>query len=350
MIATGFVALATDEPGLHEFRLTTAGLDLSQQLASLGRVSALVADEERQTLFAAYSNPVAGDETPSGRVVRYRLRRNNSVELTLLANAPSGGTTPCHLATACDRLFVANFRHYGAPGGLGAASQGSLGVLHIEGDVGLTLNHSVRFPGSSIHPDRQTCSHPHCVVPFADDSVLVADLGTDRIWRYRYGANGSYECVLDLPAGSGPRRLALPPNRNRLYVVNEISSTVYTCAFTPEGVIRVIGQASILPNAAKGGSVAGDIEVTYNGQMIFATNRGQNSVAVLDSGDGQPVVLDHVHLNAPPGDFVLHGAGYLLVPVANTLVVCRANESRRTLSQVASYKLPGSISALCCLG
>lgn len=43
----------------------------------------------------------------------------------------------------------------------------------------------VKHEGSSVNPDRQSCSHPHSSVFSYNDRILfVADLGTDIIYYY----------------------------------------------------------------------------------------------------------------------------------------------------------------------
>lgn len=48
------------------------------------------------------------------------------------------------------------------------------------------LSSLITHEGSSVHPERQACPHPHCSVFCENDSVLfVSDLGTDTVYHYR---------------------------------------------------------------------------------------------------------------------------------------------------------------------
>src|SRR5690606_13449862 len=97
-----------------------------------------------------------------------------------------------------------------------------------DGSLGPALG-SASQQGRGVDPERQERSHAHCVLQLpSDDTVLVTDLGLDRIFSYGLHAAGALtrRGETPLPAGSGPRHLALHPTAPLLLVINELASNV----------------------------------------------------------------------------------------------------------------------------
>ena len=133
-----------------------------------------------------------------------------------------GGAFGCHVLVAPDAsaLYVCNY------------GTGELVVVSLA-----TRSPRVRRPqqvwphaGSGPRADRQESSHAHfaCMSP-GGTHVLVADLGTDEIRRYRVGERGLLSdegIAATLPAGSGPRHMAV--RGELLYVVCELDHRLRT--------------------------------------------------------------------------------------------------------------------------
>ncbi|WP_407344640.1 lactonase family protein [Pengzhenrongella phosphoraccumulans] len=154
--------------------------------------------------------------------------------LGALSVVSSGGADPCHLLLAPDArtLYVTNY------------SSGSVGVLPLDADGAFTRATIVAggpvqvlaHTGSGPDPERQEAPHAHSAA-FAPGGrhLLVADLGTDELRRYRVLPDGSLEpdgVAATLPPGTGPRHLvAIADDAGRLpdgriYLVGELDSTV----------------------------------------------------------------------------------------------------------------------------
>ncbi|MEZ0446755.1 lactonase family protein [Cellulomonas sp. ICMP 17802] len=141
---------------------------------------------------------------------------------------PSGGADPCHLLLDCDgrALLVANY------------SSGTLGVLPLDADGGfatpgpdLVLGHA----GSGPDESRQESPHAHFVAHDPSGAfVLVVDLGTDEIRRYRRIDGRLVEdgIAASLPAGTGPRHLTFSADGRLAYVVGELDVTVRVLAWS----------------------------------------------------------------------------------------------------------------------
>ncbi|GEL99855.1 hypothetical protein CTE05_34020 [Cellulomonas terrae] len=141
------------------------------------------------------------------------------------ATVPSGGADPCHLLLDGDVLLVANY------------SSGTLGVLPLDGDGGFATQGPAQVlghVGSGPDEDRQESPHAHFVaLDPSGASVLVVDLGTDEIRRYRREGDRLVEdgIAAVLPAGTGPRHVAFSADGRFAYVVGELDVTVRVLAW-----------------------------------------------------------------------------------------------------------------------
>jgi 6-phosphogluconolactonase (cycloisomerase 2 family) len=175
--------------------------------------------------FLALRGPVlyAAHEHADGTVSAFDVVGDTLVHR---ATVQSGGADPCHLLLDDDgrTLLVANY------------SSGTLAVLPLDADGGFATSGPQQvFAHTGSGPDeRQESPHAHFVA--ADPSgafVLVVDLGTDQIRRYRRVEGGLAEDGLAavLPAGTGPRHLAFSADGRFAYVVGELDVTVRVLAW-----------------------------------------------------------------------------------------------------------------------
>lgn len=238
--------------------------------------------------------------------------------LTLLARRRTGGTTPCYVALAPDgrSLYVANFRGAG-----GRPSAGNAAVYAVNGDgVPGEATQIIRHRGRSIHPERQTNPHLHCIVPHPSNRwVFVADLGTDRLVVYRRETPSQLLCIGDMAfePGAGPRHVAVDPGGRRVYAITEMSNELYACTFDPDdGSLALLGTASSLPDCSKG-SAGADLHLSPDGRRAYGTNRGHDSIAAWDVAGPLPRLLGCVPSGgANPRGFALSPDGRLML-VAN---------------------------------
>ncbi|KRD43190.1 hypothetical protein ASE38_02630 [Cellulomonas sp. Root930] len=143
------------------------------------------------------------------------------------ATVPSGGADPCHLLLDADgrTLFVANY------------TSGTLGVLPLDADGGFSAlgpDQVFGHAGAGPDEDRQESPHAHFVALDPGGAfVLVSDLGTDEIRRYRRVDGHLVEdgIAAALPAGTGPRHLTFSADGRFAYVVGELDVTVRVLAW-----------------------------------------------------------------------------------------------------------------------
>src|SRR5690606_19873782 len=118
------------------------------------------------------------------------------------------GVTPCHIAVDHQSKYavVSNY------------SSGDLNVLSIgrEGHIE-ELVQKIEYEGRGPNPDRQEKPHIHSAFFSKDERfVFVQDLGTDRIYIYRFFSEDKDLPLqpapipfIETPAGGGPRHMAL---------------------------------------------------------------------------------------------------------------------------------------------
>ncbi len=134
---------------------------------------------------------------------------------------------------------------------------------------------------------RQTSPHPHWIGTSDDNQfVLVPDLGLDAVVVYRFDATTSQMTEHDrtsVPAGSGPRHLAMHPDGQLAFVVNELSLTVTTFRWhAAVGQLQLLSTAEALL-ADDGGieSTGSEIQIDPQGKFLYAGIRGLDQIAVF---------------------------------------------------------------------
>ena len=239
--------------------------------AEVSNPSFLIEHPDHRFLYAV-------SEDAAGMVSAY-LIDPKSGKLRLVNRVPSKGSGPCQLAL--DRegrwLAVANY------------NSGNVAVLPLRKDGGLGEAAAfVQHTGTGVNPERQAGPHAHASV-FSPDNryLLVADLGADRIFVYRFDVGtgalrpAATAWVAATP-GSGVRHLAFHPNGKVLYAINELSSTVTAYTWdAASGGLTELQTVSALPPGYAGATTAAEIAVNQTGTMVYASNRGCDCLALL---------------------------------------------------------------------
>ncbi|HHH29004.1 MAG TPA: lactonase family protein [Polyangiaceae bacterium] len=215
--------------------------------------------------------------------------------LTPLGGAVSVGITPVYVAVdpTDSWLVVASY----------GDNQVQTHAISGDGTVsGVTA--SEESPGTNPHAVLVHPSGQWAFVPVTNENPnsLVAQYGFD-VGTGQLSPNGA----ANAGAGVGPRHLVLHPTMDLLYVVNEHDDSVTTWDLdTATGTLTALDTVTTIPGGANAGAnTCADIHVTPSGQFLYASNRGDDSIAMfaLDGSTGLPTPLGHEPTEAVPREF-----------------------------------------------
>lgn len=174
------------------------------------------------------------------------------------------GVVGCHLAVTDENVYVANY---------------------VSGSVFKTPDKVVTHNGKGVHPTRQEAPHTHCTVITPDSKfICVADLGIDKIFVYDMELNEI--STVKLPDGMGPRHIIFTEDGKTAYCICELSNEIAVLDYS-DGKLEYITAVSCLPQDFKGVNTAAAIRIKDN--LLFASNRGHNSIFVFDISKKIPV-------------------------------------------------------------
>lgn len=296
-----YVGTYTDRgKGIHLFSVNTETDKLTPiKEVTVPSPSALAFDPTKKYLFAA--NEVATFENqPTGSVTAFAIDRATG-DLRQLNAVSSGGKGPAHLSVEPGGKFVlvANYDS------TNPSTTASVAVLPIgqDGSLGRATD-VVMLPREPLGPHRGTGGPPGSFADSGHDAphahqaitdpagrfVLVSDLGTDRIYVYRFDKTAGKLSPNDPPfyqaaPGVGPRHLAFHPNGRFAYSLGEESSTMDFLAWDGErGRFEKKQTLSTLPRGYEGTNYPSEVEVSDDGRHVYAANRLHDTIATFSLG------------------------------------------------------------------
>jgi len=234
---------------------------------------------------------------------------------------PAAGTSPAYICAdhSGRHVLLVNY--------VNAGKRGNIRVYSIdsEGIIGAHSEHIEIDDKTGPKRERQDASHPHMIVPTPDGRyVVVPDLGTDTVYLFALDtAAGTLTLAqrLPLPGGAGPRHAAFHPSLPRMYVINELGSTLATFDSVGSGSWP---RLSLLPTLPMGHqqppsrpNITADVHVHPGGKFLYGSNRGHDSIVIyaLDEG-GLPRLVGHqatggqwprAFMIDPPGEHLIVG-------------------------------------------
>ena len=204
---------------------------------------------------------------------------------------------------------------------------GTVAVFPVAGDGKLGEASSVIEDQGPVGPnhERQERSHAHWIEASARNRFVdVADLGLDRVLIYKFDAAkgvltggepaDSFSAVLE--PGTGPRHVAFSKDGQYMYALAEMDSSVTVFANDNEKY-RSIQKISALPQGFSGKNDAAEIVMHPSGKFLYASNRGDDSIAVfaVDRASGKLEFRERVPSGGKtPRNFAVDPSGtHLLV-------------------------------------
>jgi 6-phosphogluconolactonase len=221
-------------------------------------------------------------------------------------HVPYGGPCFICLSPAEDYLLLANY------------SSSSVAVVKLsENGIPSAVTDSVLF---AINDGK--ISHPH-MISFdpAGKKVYLTDLGLDRIVIYDFDAMSGHlrqieNGIVNFPGGTGPRHFVFNSAGTKMYVICELNSTISVFDVDKNGGLKSIQTLTTLADSFKGESNCADIHLGKNGQYLYGSNRGENTIVVFGiENDGKLSLQGRVSCGGNwPRNFVIDPSGkYILV-------------------------------------
>ena len=326
LLFVGTYTTGTQSKGIYTYRFNTKTGTLRYVSTAENVIdpSYLTTDTSGRFLYAV-NETLEYDGKKSGAVSSFALDRQKGT-LTLLNKQPSFGGAPCYITLSKDEkhAIVANY----VAGNLSVFPIDSTGRLGTKSDI-------VQHVGTGPRRDRQEAAHAHSI-DLDRNGVFAAacDLGADKIYLYKFDSKAgrltpnSAQEFFQSPAGSGPRHLAFHPNRDLAFVINELDCTVTSLKYDPSnGTLGQIQTISTLPKDWVGESTGGELHVSPDGQFLYGSNRGHDSIVSykIDQPSGRLSLIGHTPTGGQvPRNFIIDPTGgYLLVAnqKSNNIVV-----------------------------
>lgn len=202
---------------------------------------------------------------------------------------PTNGKNVCHFCKSGDDVYFANYDN-------GAVSKANGKSLIQSGELG---------PMKS----RQSGPHAHACV-FSPDRkfVLACDLGLDAVIVYDRDLNEVSRAKV-LP-GHGARHAVFSADGKKLYVINELGSTVAEFIWN-DGFLDYIRSYNMLDTADKGDGA--EIVISADGKHLYATNRSnektQDYICHFSVGDELKLISRTPSMGNHPRHFTLVAGG-----------------------------------------
>tara|TARA_B100000809_G_scaffold77865_2_gene75743 strand:+ start:47103 stop:48173 length:1071 start_codon:yes stop_codon:yes gene_type:complete len=284
----------------YQFDSATGSLKKKQLVAISNNPSYLVTNSNKETVYAVTESNNYNN-TNSGAIASYKVKEDGSLEKT--AEMSSFGKNPCHISLneKENKLVVSNY------------SEGTFSVFSLNKDGALDTVQQVE----NLHKERAK-AHTHSA-QFYKDELFVADLGIDTFAHYTF-KDSSYVSTknISMEAKSGPRHFAMTENRNYIYVINEYGSTISTLKKEDNSYIKAEDNSTLRADY-KGRNSCADIHISKDEKFVYASNRGENSIAVFkrNKKDGSIKKVQSISCHGNwPRNFVLDPKGNFLL-VAN---------------------------------
>lgn len=328
----------TPSEGIYKFEFDTRTGKLTPRgvAAKLKNPSFLARHPSRSFLYAV--NEVDTVDGAKGGAVTAMAVNAETGAIKVLNAQSTKGAGPCDLTVDAKGLNVLAVNYGG----------GSVVCLPITPDGVLKpASAFIQHEGKGTDPARQERPHAHSVVlDFANKHALVADLGLDKVFVYKFNADKGSLTPNDPPfatvePGSGPRHIAWHPSRQYAYVINEMANTVTAFTYDDKaGRLDPIQTISTLPEGFQGRNSTSEIVVHPKGDFVYGSNRGDDSIAIfkIDPTSGKLTAAGRQPTGGKtPRNFVIDRSGRWLLAAnqdSDNILVFRINPDDGSLKQV----------------
>jgi 6-phosphogluconolactonase len=309
---------------VYTFDEGTGKLTLVDEVVGLKNPTFLNIDPDLHKLYAI-SETQSTEGNKIGEVVAFAVDPTSGA-LELINRKNSVQSTTCHIQRDPGGKFLTVTSYHG----------GMIGMISIEKDGSLgELLDVKQHEGHSIDPERQDRPHPHSSFFSPDGEVLfVQDLGLDIIQAYSIDSDKQQfinKGSVNLYPGAGPRHLTFHPNGKYAFVINELDSTITSYTYHAErGELIQRETVTTLPIDFKGDNGCAEIAISQDGQFVYGSNRGHDSLVVyaFDEKMGKLTLVEHVSVEGE------HPRHFALTPKGDHLIVANKDSNNITTFHV----------------
>lgn len=212
----------------------------------------------------------AVEEGSEGGLVRLQKTPDGTYAAAETVRFPGSGSCHICLNSRTDMAYVSNY------------DSGSLTAVRCA-PGGMEVTQELSYSGNGPDPNRQAGPHIHSSwLSPGGEELFVADLGTDRIYRYLPGQDGTLspnprQPSISFPPGSGPRHMAFHHSLPAAYVTAELSNQVFLLRFGPDNTAQV--QDSWPTTQQKGSTVlTAHLQLSARYGMLYTCVRGADEL------------------------------------------------------------------------
>ncbi|MEI6049152.1 MAG: lactonase family protein [Bacteroidota bacterium] len=239
--------------------------------------------------------------------LRYNAKTQGIEKVKEMA-VPNGAPCFISISPGNDYLFMANY------------TGGSIAVVKLdEKGIPVSLTDTILY-----EKEEGKVSHAH-MISFDPKGkrVYLTDLGLNRIVIYNFDPvtgrlNQIQNGIVKLAKGAGPRHFVFSSDGTKMYVICELNSTISVFDVAENGELALLQTLSTLKEGFKGESFCADIHIGKNGDFLYGSNRGENTIVTFRIGlDGKLTLAGHTDCGGNwPRNFVIDPSGKNLL-VAN---------------------------------
>jgi len=306
---------ASQSKGIYVYRMDPSSGKLTFEQVLKGIVNpAFLEIHPRQSFLYAVNEVQSFSGQAGGGMSAFSVNPVSG-DLSLLNNQFSRGKDPCYVSVEQTGRFALTANY----------TSGSIAMFPIQTDGRLgPASEVIQHSGSSVHPERQTDPHAHCILPDPTNRfAIVTDLGLDKVLIYRMDLEGGKlqkHAEVDVQAGAGPRHLTFHPSGQYAYLINELNSTLTGYRYHADaGTFEEVQTVPALPGDFKDENLCADVHVSPDGKYLYGSNRGHDSIVcfLIDENTGQLTYQNHTSTEGrEPRNFAISPDGAFLL-VAN---------------------------------
>ena len=323
----------------------TGQLRHQSTLSGVVNPSFLAIEPQGKTLYAV--NELTREEEGSGTISAFAIDPDTG-DLTFLNKQSSHGLAPAYVSIdpAGQFAFVANY------------ATGTVAVLPVQPNGELRPASDVQQHHGSGPDPRQDGPHAHSILP--DPSWPLCAVGRPGhgsdpdLWRLMHPRA---DCFRMTPP---PMPLRPDPDRAILLFIRAVKFSTRSpsvphrsmCLTTmpSKGALAPRQTLSTVPEGYDGFSAGADIHLSSDGRFLYASIRGQNTIAVyaVDDATGElTFVASESTQGETPRNFAIDPTGRYLLAAnqdSDSVVVFRIDQGNGTLTPTGeSYSIPSPV-------